>query len=48
MKGEAGEDLPQPKETYMSRLMNIISDNLRVIISNVHIRFEDNHVSRRD
>lgn len=26
----------------------IISENLRMIVTNVHIRFEDNFISRRD
>ena len=36
------------KETYMKRLNKIISENLRLIVTNVHIRFEDSLVSRRE
>lgn len=32
----------------MERLSTIISENLRMMVTNVHIRFEDNQVSRRD
>lgn len=32
----------------MKRLTKIISENLRVILTNVHIRFEDSFVSRPD
>ena len=36
------------KESYMSRLSRIIEENLRMSITNLHIRFEDNGVSRSD
>lgn len=36
------------KESYMSRLSRIIEENLRLIVTNLHIRFEDNGVSRVD
>ena len=32
----------------MKRLTKIVTENLRLIATNVHIRFEDNNVSRRD
>jgi len=39
---------PKESEGYMKRLTQIIEENLRLIITNVHIRFEDSNVSRRD
>lgn len=36
------------KESYVSRLGRIIEENLRLIVTNLHIRFEDNGVSRSD
>lgn len=32
----------------MERLSLIISENLRLAVTNIHIRFEDNSLSRRD
>jgi hypothetical protein len=33
---------------FLSRIQGVILENLRINIRNVHIRFEDNFVSRRD
>ena len=38
----------QEKDTYMNRLTTIISENWRLVLTNVHIRFEDTFVSRRE
>ena len=38
--------VPPEKGSYMSRLSQIVEENLRLILTNFHLRFEDNSVSR--
>lgn len=33
---------------FLSRLSSVILENLRINVRNIHIRFEDNYVSRRN
>jgi hypothetical protein len=40
--------VPPEKGSYMSRLSQIVEENLRLILTNFHLRFEDNSVSRSD
>ena len=32
----------------MKRIKKIVSENLRLVVTNLHIRFEDSFVSRKD
>jgi hypothetical protein len=38
----------EEKETYLKRLNLVIRENLRLIVTNIHLRFEDSLLSRRD
>ncbi len=40
------DEADEQQESYISRLKKIIKQNLRLCINNIHIRFEDNSVSR--
>jgi len=47
MEGQ-GKEEPEQKESYLSRIKTIVSQNLRFQVTNVHLRFEDTNVSRID
>lgn len=38
----------ETSESYITRLQKVILQNLRVVVNNVHVRFEDTGVSRRE
>lgn len=38
----------EANQSYLSRLGDMITENLRINVRNVHIRFEDTKVSRND
>ena len=45
---ESKKNQIEEKESYMKRLNNIISENLQLVVKNVHIRFEDSKLARKD
>ena len=46
---QANKDEEQEQQdSYISRLKNIVKENLRVSVQNVHLRFEDTGISRAD
>lgn len=38
----------QTKDSYLSKMLKIVYENLRINVRNLHIRFEDTNVSRCD
>jgi len=48
MKESTQEPRPQQSEGYFDGIMKLIWENLRVKLTNIHIRFEDTNVSRCD
>lgn len=45
-EGKAADENEQ--ETYMERIKKIIKENLRFVVNNLHMRFEDSNICRKD
>ena len=45
---EANEQVKEEQSGFIKRMTAVIIENLRINVRHVHLRYEDNRVSRRD
>lgn len=48
IKKQSEAKVAETKDSYLSKMMKVIWENLRINVRNIHIRFEDTNVSRCD